>query len=119
DDADRAGKPAGGDEAEAAACAGFADVEDGEAVVVGVGNVQCFVVIAEGYRVAGSAAELGRINGGVEGLQHLRLFDVDHGHRIVVGVRHVEKFSVAGDAQVVGVVTDGDGVGDRVLLRIE
>ena len=100
--------PAGGNEAVHDAFAGLGDGNHGDVVVIGVGDVEQFLIAVEGERVGRGAAGGARIERRYDLLGSLERAGIDDDHAVIGGAGH-EEAAVAGEQQIVRVAPHRDG----------
>ncbi|HET8546951.1 MAG TPA: hypothetical protein VFL57_03065 [Bryobacteraceae bacterium] len=100
--------PARRDKAQHVALAGFADVDDGNAVVVRIGDEQHIVLVIERESIRSAALWRACGRSDVNGLDGLALPGIDDRDSVFIAVRDVQA-AVAAELQIIGIPAGRDG----------
>ena len=90
------------DKAEGTALFGFGDIEQREAVVVGVGDGQCLAVGRYSQSIGRTTRQCTLERSRIQGLLHFTVFQVDDRHRIIVGIGYEQPFTFLVETHLIG-----------------
>jgi hypothetical protein len=99
--------------------AGLADVEHGQSIVVGVGDIERFAVRAERQRIWRATERRFGDKAHIDLPGDARLLRVHDAHRIAIAVRHEKALFIRGEQEIIGLFLDLHLANRRAAFEVD